>query len=85
MGSIENEEHVIFKCNKYNNIRADTFGNIKTVDQIDLNGSDGKENLQLLFIKGSLKSLNIFGQFVNKVFEIRDKVENEIISYTIFL
>ena len=85
MGSIENAEHVTFECHKYSNIRTKAFNDIKIFDHIDLNGSDRKRNLHLLFMKGSLKSLNTFGQFINGVFETREQFGNESVFHTILL
>ena len=84
MGSIENEEHVTFECHKYKSTRNATFDSIKKRDHIDINGSNRKENINLLFLNGSLKSLNMFGQFIYNIFELREKLESEL-SYTIFL
>ena len=85
MGNIENEEHITFECHRYNDIRTDTFNSITIRDHIDLNGSNRKENLSLLFLKGSLKSLKSFGELIYNIFEIREKLDNELVSYTIFL
>ena len=70
---IENEIHIIFSCNKYDNIRRKAFSDITEVDNIKLQiGNKVQvEKLKLFFAKDSLKALNIFGQFLLRAFESR--------------
>ena len=58
---IENEIHIIFSCNKYDNIRRKAFNDINEVDNIKLLIRNKVEKLKLFFVEGSLKALNIFG------------------------
>ena len=67
---IENEIHIIFSCNNYDNILSKAFNDINKVDNIKLQIKNKVEKLKLFFAEGSLKSLNIFGQFL-----MRDYVE----------
>ena len=67
---IENEIHIIFSCNNYDNIRSKAFNDINKVDNIKLQIKNKVKKLKLFFAEGSLKSLNIFGQFL-----MRDYVE----------
>ena len=68
---IENEIHIIFSCNKYDNIRKKAFNNTNEVDNIKLQIGNKIEKLKLFFAEGSLKALNIFGQFLMRTFESR--------------
>ena len=68
---IENEIHIIFSCNRYNNIQRKAFNDIYEVDNIKLQIGNKVEKLKLFFAEGSLKALNIFGQFLIRVFESR--------------
>ena len=63
---IENEIHIIFSCNKYDNIRRKALNNIK------LQIVNKVEKLKLFFVEGFLKALNVFGQFlIGQAFESR--------------
>ena len=66
---IEDEIHIIFSSNKYDNIRRKAFNDINEVDNIKLQIGNKVEKLKLFFAEGSLKALNIFGQFLIRVFE----------------
>ena len=68
---IENEIHIIFSCNKYDNIRSKAFNDINEVDNIKLQIENKVEKLKLFFPEGSLKALNIFGQLLMIAFEFR--------------
>ena len=68
---IENEIHIIFGCNKYDNIRRKAFNYINEVDNIKLQIGNKVEKLKIFFTEGSLKALNIFGQFLLGAFESR--------------
>ena len=65
----ENEIHIIFSCNKYDNIRRKAFNDINEVDNIKLQIGNKVEKLKVFFTQGSLKALNIFGQFLMRTFE----------------
>ena len=62
---IENEIHIIFSCNKYDNIRKKAFNNINEVDNIKLQIGNKTEKLKIFFAEGSLKALNIFRQLLS--------------------
>ena len=68
---IEDEIHKIFGCSKYDNIRRKAFNDINKVDNIKLQIGDKVEKLKLFFAEGSLEALNIFGEFLMRVFESR--------------
>ena len=68
---MENEIHIIFSCNKYDNIRRRAFNNINEVDNIKQQIRNKVEKLKTFFAEGSLKDLNIFGQFLMRAFESR--------------
>ena len=68
---IENEIHIVFSCNKYNNIRRKAFSDINEVDNIKLQIGNKVEKLKIFCAEGSLKTINIFGQFLMKSFESR--------------
>ena len=68
---MENEIHIIFSCNKYDNIRRRAFNNINDVDNIKQQIRNKAEKLKIFFAEGSLKDLNIFGQFLMRAFESR--------------
>ena len=68
---IENEIYIIFSCNKYDKIRSKVINNINGVDNIKLQIGYKVEKVKLLFAEGSLKALNIFGQFLMRAFESR--------------
>ena len=69
---IENEIHIIFSCNKYDNIRRKAFNDINEVDNIKLQIGNKVEKLKFFFAtEGSLKALNIFGQFLMRGLESR--------------
>ena len=59
----------IFSCSKYYNIRREAFNYINEVDNIKLQIGNKVEKLKLFFAKGSLKALNIFGQFLMRAFK----------------
>ena len=58
---IEDEIHIIFSCNKYNNIWRKAFNDINEVDNIKLQIGNKVEKLKRVSDEGSLKALNIFG------------------------
>ena len=66
---IENEIYIIFSCNKYDKIRSKVINNINGVDNIKLQIGNKVEKLKLFFAEGSLKALNVFGQFLMRAFE----------------
>ena len=66
---IEDKIHIIFSCNKHDNIQRKTFNDINEVDNIKL--SIGKLAKLTSFAKGSLKARNILGQFLMRDFESR--------------
>ena len=68
---IENEIYIIFSCNKYDKIRSKVINNINGVDNIKLQIGYKVEKVKLFFAEGSLKALNIFGQFLMTAFESR--------------
>ena len=68
---IENEIHIVFSCNKYNNIRRKAFNDINEVDNIKLQIGNKVEKLKIFCAEGSLKTINIFEQFLMKSFESR--------------
>ena len=70
---IEDVIHIIFICNKYDNIRREVFNDINEVDNIKLQIGNKVEKLKLLSAEGSLKALNMFGQFLMRAFESSSK------------
>ena len=68
---IEDEIHIIFSCNKYDNIWRKTFNDINKVDNIKLQIGNKVEKLKRFFAEGSLKAPDIFGQFLMATFESR--------------
>ena len=68
---IDDEIHIAFSCNRYDKIQRKAFNNISEVDNIKLQIGNKLEKLKLFFAKGSLKALNIYGQFLMTVFECR--------------
>ena len=68
---IEDEIHVFFSCNKYDNIRRKAFNDINEVDNINLQIGSKVEKLKRFFGEGSLKALNIFGKFLMRAFQSR--------------
>ena len=58
---IEDEIHIIFSCNKYDNIWRKTFNDINKVDNIKLQIGNKVEKLKRFFGEGSWKAFNIFG------------------------
>ena len=68
---IEDEIHIAFSCNRYDKIQRKAFNNISVVNNIKLHIGNKVEKLKPFFGKGSLKALNIFGQFLMTVFESR--------------
>ena len=81
---IENEIHVLFDCDNYKALRQDTFKKIKVVDNIELNTGNKLQKLKIFISDGSLKSLNMFGKYINGIFESRTTREKESMSYTIY-
>ena len=67
---IEDENHIIFSCKKYDNIRRKAFNDLNEVDNIKLPIGNKVEKLKL-FLKGSLKACNILGRFLMRDFESR--------------
>ena len=68
---IEDEIHIIFSCNKYDNNQRKAFNDINKVDNIKLQIGNKVEKLKRFFVKGSLKALNLFGQLLIGAFESR--------------
>ena len=66
---IEDKIHIIFSCNKHDNIQRKAFNDMNEVDNIKL--QIGKLAKLTSFAKGSLKARNIFGQFLMRDFESR--------------
>ena len=56
----EDEIHIIFSCNKYDNIRRKAFNDINKVANIKLQIGNKVEKLKRFFGEGSLKALNIW-------------------------
>ena len=56
---IEDEIHIIFSCNKFDNIRRKAFNDINEVDKIKLQIGNKVEKLKFFFLEGSLKTRNI--------------------------
>ena len=69
---VESEIHFIFDCPYYKHLRETMIQNMKE-DNINFNNGNLKDQLNLLFLNGSLKLLNIFGQYIKEAFEQRDK------------
>ena len=67
----ENEIHIIYGCNKYDNIQRKEFNDINEVGNIKLQTRNKVEKLKLFFVEDSLKALNIFEQFLLRAFESR--------------
>ena len=67
----EDEIHIIFSCNKYDNIRRKAFNDINKVANIKLQIGNKIEKLKRFFGEGSLKAVEIFGQFLMRAFESR--------------
>ena len=68
---IENEIHIIFSCNKFDNIRRKAFNDRNEVNKIELQIVNKREKLKLVFAEGSFKALNIFDKFLIRTFESR--------------
>ena len=68
---IENEIHIATNCNKHDNIRRKAFNDVNAADNIKLQIGNKVQKLKLFFADGSLKPLNIFGQFLMRTFESR--------------
>ena len=70
---IEDENHFLFKCQKYSDERLLTFQFIKSQCNVDLFDEEKQiENLKLLFISDHLSPLNTLGKFVKNSFKIRE-------------
>ena len=59
---IENEIHIIFRCNKYDNILRKAFSDINEVDNIKLQIWNKVEKQKLFFAEGSLNILTILDE-----------------------
>ena len=68
---IEDKIHIIFSCYKYDNIQRKAFNDINEVDNIKLPIRNKVEKPKLFFAKGSLKTRNMFGQFLIIAFQCR--------------
>ena len=75
---IENEINMVSCCDRYDSIRRKAFYDINEVDSIKLQMGSKIEKLKLLLVKGSLKVLYIFVQFLMKTFESRQQQPVEI-------
>ena len=76
--TIENEFHFLFSCDNYTELRKDTLKSIKETENIDLEKGNRIQNLQTLFVHGSLKALNTIGKFIKIAFEKRETQEKEL-------
>ena len=73
LNEIEDENHFLFKCQKYSDERLLTFQFIKSLCNIDLFLEEQQtENLKLLFNSENMSSLNRLGKFVKNSFLIRE-------------
>ena len=63
--------HVLFDCNNYNTLRQDIFKKIRAIDNTELDTGNKLQKLKILLSDGYLKSLNIFGKYINGIFETR--------------
>ena len=61
---IEDEIHIIFSYNKYDNIWRKAFNDINEVDNIKLQVGKKVEKLKLFFAKSSLKDIYIYGIYI---------------------
>ena len=68
---IEDEIHIIFSRNKFDNIRWKEFNDINVVDNNKSQIGNKVDKLKLFLAEGSLKALNIFGQFLMRALESR--------------
>ena len=69
---VEDEQHFLFRCQKYSEERLLTFQLIKSQSNIDLFDKEHEiENIKLLFISDHLSSLNVLGKFVKNSFQNR--------------
>ena len=69
---IEDEIHFLFECPKYSDIRKTTFTYIKNNIGIHLSNDFNRvNNLITLFKSDDINSLNAFGKYINKAFELR--------------
>ena len=68
---IQNEIYIIFSCNRNGNIRRIAFNDTNEVESIKLQVENKIEKLKLFLAEGSLKALNIFGQFLMRTFGSR--------------
>ena len=78
--NIENKMYVLFDCDNYNTLGQDTFKKIKAIDNIELDTGNRLQKLKILLSDGSLKSLDIFGKYINRIFETRATRERESLS-----
>ena len=69
--NIENEMHVLFDCNNWNTLRQDIFKKIRTIDNTELDTGNKLQKLKIPLSDGYLKSLNIFGKYINGIFGTR--------------
>ena len=77
--------HVLFDCDNYKALQQDAFKTIAAIDNIELDTNNKLQKLKILQSDGSLKSLNIFGKYINGIFETRTTREKESLSYTLYL
>ena len=63
--------HVLFDCNNYNTLRQDIFKKIRAIDNTELDTGNKLQKLKILLSDGYLKSLNIFGKYINGIFGTR--------------
>ena len=67
-------------------LQQETFKKIKdSINNIVLDTINKLQKLKILLLDGSLKSLNIFGKYINRSFETHTTRKKESLSYTISL
>ena len=79
----QKKKFIIFSCNKYDNIQRKVINDINEMDNVKLQIGNKIGKLKIFLAEGSLKALNIFGQFLVKAFESRQQTgKQEEIRHT---
>ena len=86
---IENEVHMIFSCDKYENIRRKTLNDKNELDNINFQTRNKTEKLKLFFAKGSSGSFlyTVVGEslWIEEIFGEKKKKLGKLVMHSIFI
>ena len=71
-GSVENEFHFAFECQKYQNLRENSNNILKNIFQMELTANSEQDLLTHVMVNNDQVLANHFSNFISKCFTVRD-------------